>query len=680
MNRKLLVGAFLLTVVLTLVAVSHQLTNAAANMAPPPQHAPVIGPTPTPTWHVIQGGNGQDIYLSDVSLSSPTDGWAVGVTSPSSYGVLMHYDGSTWTRASVPTGTYGINAVSMISATEGWAVGTNACNTDCDALFLHYHNGTWQKATLSPPGNQTGYTDIDIKGNTGWAVGYDWAQRFDGTSWTGSVIDDWAPPGDYFTDVSVVGTNDAWAVGKSRQALHYNGTDWLPVSLGLNSLPLTLTVRMQAIHMLNANEGWAAGFAMYTNDDNHCLLVHRSNGTWTRVTCPIENVRLNSVRMRSTTDVWATGLAYPARNPISLHYDGVTWKVASLPINISSVELVGTDDGWMVGGAGTILRLINGVWTRVKGSNLFLGPGSAPIAYTKPIDAAAADNVWWFNGASGQLFEWNKGAVIAHTPPVTRDLYALDMISPTLGWAGTASLSDQNYFMRFSKGTWTVWPMTGTVDAISMIGSDEGWIASGSAVYHYLNGDLLPEALPNLYLDTIYSLSMLDSQHGWAIGFNHGVYSYTAGTWALVTPTLASSTNNYNLRIIGISPDEAWVAGYSTTCNSTECPATPELHHFAGGTWTNIISPSSQLSDKWLAFFDISQVNATEWWAAGKLQTLQYAFLHYKDGVYSTVSAAGEDVRSVSMLPDGSGFAAGVGSILWLHSYPYAVYLPLIRR
>ncbi len=139
----------------------------------------------------------QDAYLTDVSMSSATDGWAVGVTGPSSYGVLMHYNGSAWSRQTVPTGTYSINAVKLISPTEGWAVEADACSTDCDALFLHYKNGARQKMTVPPPGNQTGY-----------------------------------------------------AVGKSRQSLHYNGPDWPPVSLGLNSLPLTLTVRMQSINTL----------------------------------------------------------------------------------------------------------------------------------------------------------------------------------------------------------------------------------------------------------------------------------------------------------------------------------------------------------------------------------------------------------------------------------------------
>jgi hypothetical protein len=219
--------------------------------------------------------------------------------------------------------------------------------------------------------------------------------------------------------------------------------------------------------------------------------------------------------------------------------------------------------------------------------------------------------------------------------------------------------------------------MTDGVSAISMVGPDEGWFATSSGMLHLTGGLFESQPFPSAYGAS--SISMLDSNHGWATKWSQ-VMTYTDGLWADVTPGSILPGNTYETRIIGISPTEAWVAGYSESCDTSGCPVTPELHHFSSGIWTNIISPTSQLPDDWLAFFDISKVSATEWWAAGKLKTTEYAFLHYNDGTYTTVSAAGEDVKAVSMLPDGTGFASGVGSVLWLHSYPYIVYLPLIRR
>jgi hypothetical protein len=129
MTRKLLFLAFLLTLALTFISVNHQLTNASPNMAPPPRHAPPIEgvkKAADATWQVVAGGGGKDIGLNDVSMVSPTEGWAVGSTY-SSYGVIMHYTNTTWSLVDVPTGTYSLRAIEMISLTEGWAVGALMC-------------------------------------------------------------------------------------------------------------------------------------------------------------------------------------------------------------------------------------------------------------------------------------------------------------------------------------------------------------------------------------------------------------------------------------------------------------------------------------------------------------------------------------------------------------------------
>ena len=170
MTRKLIFAAFLLTVVLTVVAAHHQLTNAAPNMAPPPKTAPPLEQYATqlasatapgdPFWQVVAGGGSKDIRLSDVSIASPTEGWAVGLANPSSYGVLMHYTGTTWSRVTapgVPTATYFIRAVTMISSTEGWAAGYVACPWgQCDqGLLMHYtHDAGWQR--VAPPAKPGG--------------------------------------------------------------------------------------------------------------------------------------------------------------------------------------------------------------------------------------------------------------------------------------------------------------------------------------------------------------------------------------------------------------------------------------------------------------------------------------------------------------------------------------------
>jgi hypothetical protein len=129
-----------------------------------------------------------------------------------------------------------------------------------------------------------------------------------------------------------------------------------------------------------------------------------------------------------------------------------------------------------------------------------------------------------------------------------------------------------------------------------------------------------------------------------------------------------------DLKVVGISPDEAWVVGWTDDCSSTGCPASPQLYHISSGIWTRVNLPN------WLALYDISKVSSTEWWATGELTTMQYAYLHYKNGTYTTVPVAGEDVLGISMLPNGTGFARGVGSILKVPPYQSQIFLPVVVK
>jgi hypothetical protein len=163
---------------------------------------------------------------------------------------------------------------------------------------------------------------------------------------------------------------------------------------------------------------------------------------------------------------------------------------------------------------------------------------------------------------------------------------------------------------------------------------------------------------------------MLDADHGWAVG--NGVYTYSAGSWVAATPPLTDVTVS---TIVAVSPAEAWVAGYRFgPCTLTECPIFSRLYHFFGGEWHAIPTP------EWQVFYSISKVSDSEWWATGRLNNWQYAFLHYKDGDYTIVPAVGEDVAGISMLPDGYGFARGVGSLLQLNIFTHQVYLPIVTR
>jgi hypothetical protein len=662
MNRKLLLIALVLAAALTVLGLRHGLSAAAPS--PAPGHAPPIEEYAThfstalvtPTWRVILGGGGKDIELHDVDMVSPEEGWAVGVTGPTSFGVMMHYTNTTWSRVSHLTGTYGINAVKMISPTEGWAVGYVNCSYGCDHnLLLHYTTNTgWQTATLpaSPgPDSRQGFFDLDIKGTTGWAVGgyafypdNNYFFQFDGSGWTPITA-----PLQTGVGVSVIDANEAWAVGGGSLA-HYLNSHWLYVSPGLPA-----NTFLQGIDMLDANEGWAVGYTRVSVSPSvyQCTIVHYTGGTWVPIPCSSSS-RLYSVGMRSANDVWAVG-----ENGLVLHYNGSVWSQVPVPAgtaSLRSVRLEGADDGWIVGSGGMILRLVGGNWVRVAGSEFTFGG----------MDAVGPAEVW-YGGVDGQLVQWQNGMLVTRTTPVAASINVLEMVSPTLGWAYARSNTGR-YILKYSDVGWTVVPTTAIVSAISAVASEDAWFVMDTrSILHYHSGTWQYESVP--LNSRFYSISMLDADHGWAVG--NGVYTYSAGSWVAATPPLTDVTVS---TIIAVSPDEAWVAGYIGACTPDGCPISSRLYHFAGGMWEAIPTPD------WQIFYSISKVSATEWWATGRLNNWQYAFLHYKDGDYAIVPAVGEDVTGVSMLPDGSGFARGVGSLLQLNIFTHQVYLPIVIR
>ncbi len=382
MTRKLLLAAFVLTLVLTGLAAHHQLTNAAPNMASPPRNASPLerpGSHPqfefapqSPTWQVVAGGGGRDIDLMDIDTVTPDEAWAVGATGPSSYyGAIMHYTNTIWSEVTTPTGAYDIEGVEMVGPDEGWAVGSRSvpCNLDCiQGLLLHYTKaGGWQTADLpSIPGGGSWDTlrDVDLRGSTGWAVGYGHSTsntqryflQYSGGTWAPVPIP--SPIVGY--GVSVIDETEAWAVGESTspyiQMAHFAGGVWS--SVFTSSVPFNGHLR--AVHMLNANEGWAAGYTQSGSSRPYtyqCLTLHYKDGLWTRVACSAPT-RLSSIYARGPNDVWAVGSGGPM-----LHYNGSIWTNSSPPAGtgyLYSVKLVGTDDGWAVGSDGIILRLING--------------------------------------------------------------------------------------------------------------------------------------------------------------------------------------------------------------------------------------------------------------------------------------------------------------------------------
>jgi hypothetical protein len=178
-------------------------------------------------------GTGAVNILQGTAAVSACDVWAAGYTGgpagkSTSRALIEHWTGGSWAVTPVPpldtyTRLFGVSAV---SASNVWAAGftTDAASNRLQALILHWDGSSWtRQATPSPAGTDSAVLAITaLSATDAWAVGQSrtgsssvpMALHFDGTSWTPTTV---PPPSDgsepYFTAVSGVSGSDVWASG-----------------------------------------------------------------------------------------------------------------------------------------------------------------------------------------------------------------------------------------------------------------------------------------------------------------------------------------------------------------------------------------------------------------------------------------------------------------------------------
>lgn len=167
-------------------------------------------------------------WLHDVAAVSPTDVWAVGGYNDDRHqrGLILHYDGSTWTVGpTIKTWDGWFNDIEVLASDDIWIGGlANRITGRQSPFFAHWDGASW---TSVPSAGHDGGGEIygiaAISPTDIWAVGerFLWRrldpviQHWDGTTWT-KVPAPTLPPdsrGMTLTDVETTGTGGVWASG-----------------------------------------------------------------------------------------------------------------------------------------------------------------------------------------------------------------------------------------------------------------------------------------------------------------------------------------------------------------------------------------------------------------------------------------------------------------------------------
>ncbi|MGH2517299.1 MAG: zf-HC2 domain-containing protein [Ktedonobacterales bacterium] len=297
-------------------------------------HAPRVGAGGTATAttgacapSAIKTNLPANAYLTDTAMTSPIEGWAVGgiQNSDSSWAksLILHYSHCQWTQAGPVIPNTGLQSISMDSPSDGWITGSTYST---NRVLLHYTGDQWHQVSDPVAGNvPVTFMQIRMLSPTeGWLV--------------------------------ASGAKDAKGVS-SDWLLHYHNGVWTEVDMPISETAIT------DISPVGSDDLWVACDPAGP-DLRGGILAHYVAGKWTIAYHAPGNILLNSVRMFSPTDGWATGEAFPPANssdptgqanyfeggatPAILHYDGTAWKGVNpgSSANAQRVSIFGAGEGW----------------------------------------------------------------------------------------------------------------------------------------------------------------------------------------------------------------------------------------------------------------------------------------------------------------------------------------------
>ena len=324
--------------------------------------------------------------------------WAVGTLwktnsagGAEEHPLAMRYNGDHWWRvafpASITNTKTSLSSVVAISPTDVWAVGSP--DTFAGPLVVHWDGSTWSKVTVPlPPADRRtpvmNAVDASSASNV-WMVGYVGAGVFfdhwNGTSWTLVRLPQLVPSGDFLEPESIrvfsptnvwVSTFDLAAgccCGCHAELIHYNGTKWAaaqpPDPTG------DADYDMGDLGGTAANL-WSAGANGGVDEYQQLVYQHTPGGKWKAIMPfpnynaqnPNRSAALSGVVAPTPTDVWAPGSWVNTANetcggPLVAHYDGTTWTDMGVahrthctyPAAITTVP--GSRELWMVGAGDT---------------------------------------------------------------------------------------------------------------------------------------------------------------------------------------------------------------------------------------------------------------------------------------------------------------------------------------
>lgn len=203
-------------------------------------------------WENLPSERLREYELREVSMVSPTEGWAVGRHYTRS--AILHYVDGDWLRVGDEEWD-DYNTIQMLSDTDGWIGGR---------YLLHYNGEEW---TVAYKPEYTGIVDLQmLSSDVGWAITCETALHYTNGTWTEKNL----PNKSCLSGISMLSDEEGWAsTGDpygSGEIFHYKNGEW--------TLETTTRNPLRGLQMISPSEGFAVG-----GD----IILKYENGTWTEL-------------------------------------------------------------------------------------------------------------------------------------------------------------------------------------------------------------------------------------------------------------------------------------------------------------------------------------------------------------------------------------------------------------
>ena len=512
--------------------------------------------------------------LNDVVMSSSTDGWAIGED-----GDILRWNGINWSLFDPIPENYGLKKLSKVAPNDIWASGYAG-------KILHWDGSQWTSITSQVTFDLNGISMVSA--SDGWAVGFGGQMiRWNGASWSAPI----QPQPNSLYDVSMLSATDGWAVGNSKTVLRWNGSNWLPAGGDLFSDFSSLWM----VKAVASNDVWASGF-----DGGWNVLYHWNGTQWFVYQNNTDNGRYTGIGFVPGTnhnEAWIVGDA------TTILHKGGTPYLYNTPYtkNLADVAMISNNSGWAVG---TLFPIFHGDGLQWDGSTW--KSQTSMDGYALSFSPGSNGNDGWEVGVLGELRHWDGKTWTAITGPQKEDLYDVDLLSSTDGWAVGGTLyanPTQSVILRLQGSTWTVFidPVKDVLNAVDMVTSQDGWAAGENGTLLHWNGTAWIQA-PAVTDKSLNAVSMISSTDGFAAGDSGMILRWDGKNWN----TFPSPTTKDINAIQMLSGLAGWAVGQQ------------QILYWDGTSWSTF--PAVVYGN----LSGLSMVSYYEGWAVGNPGTIMH--------------------------------------------------------